>query len=88
MSTTKGVSLFHMAISLFQLLLARTKLPSSCKMKAKGKSRKSDQASEKGDVLCEMRFYVPNNEKDMIEEEKKKEEMKKSKVRQLKLTII
>jgi len=35
-----------------------------------------------------MRFYVPNNEKDMIEEEKKKEEMKKSKVRQLKLTII
>lgn len=35
--------------------------------------------SEKGDILTEMRFYVPNNELEMIEEEKKGEESKEEK---------
>lgn len=29
--------------------------------------------SEKGDILTEIRFYVPNNELEMLEEEKKEE---------------
>jgi len=34
-------------------------------------------SDNKGDILTEMRFYVPNNELDMIMEEKEKEEEKK-----------
>lgn len=30
--------------------------------------------SDKGDILTEMRFYVPNSELESLEEEKKKEE--------------
>mmetsp|Transcript_18827 Transcript_18827/g.17982 ORF Transcript_18827/g.17982 Transcript_18827/m.17982 type:complete len:88 (-) Transcript_18827:1179-1442(-) len=32
------------------------------------------KSQDKGDVLCEMRFYVPRNELDNLEDEKKEEE--------------
>ena len=35
--------------------------------------------SEKGDILTEMRFYVPNNELEMLEEERKEESKKEEK---------
>ena len=38
--------------------------------------------SEKGDVLCEMRFYVPSSELDNAEEAKRNERKKQKKAKE------